>query len=296
MIIRNLPNAAYHADTAIGASGLKLIVNKSPAHYWHEYLNPARVRKEPTPAMMIGTAWHCALFESDEFENRFAPFTGDRRTSVGRDQYAKLAEKFSVLNAADYLRVLDMAKAARKFAEPILTHPGFMAEASIFWADEATGVKCKARPDGMIPPCDEYPAGLIIDGKTNDDSSADGFGRSAINWDMDIQAAMQCDAFMAEYGTSVRPVYLWLSQERDAPYCCKLYEAPTCISEDGFELDFYIEHGRERYQSALRTVAACQASNQWPGYGHEVTPLSLPPYFAKRIMSDAEEVESIRYV
>lgn len=296
MLIRNLANAAYHAKHDIGASGLKLIINKSPAHYYHAYLSPTREQKEPTPAMQIGTAWHCAVFEPDEFDQRFALFTGDKRTSLGREQFAALSAKFTPLNATDYLRVVDMSKVARESVAHILGHAGFMAEASMFWTDPVTGVKCKARPDGMIPPCDEYPTGLIIDGKTNDDSSAEAFGRSAINWDMDIQAAMQCDAFMAEFGTSVRPVYLWLSQERDAPYCCKLYEAPTCLSGDGFELDFYIDHGRERYQQALRIVAACQASNEWPGYGREVSPMILPPYFVKRITSDAEEVESIGYV
>ena len=78
-------NEQYHADTsAISASGLKLFM-RSPAHYYAAYLDPNRVERQPTPAMRLGTATHCAILEPTRFNAEYAviPESIDRRTKEG---------------------------------------------------------------------------------------------------------------------------------------------------------------------------------------------------------------------
>ncbi len=45
---------------------------KSPFHYWNEYKNIARPRKEPTDAMIFGNAFHTYVLEHKEFAKRYA--------------------------------------------------------------------------------------------------------------------------------------------------------------------------------------------------------------------------------
>jgi hypothetical protein len=45
----------------------------SPLRYWWKWLSPDRPEDEPTPAMIFGSALHCAVLEGDEeFESRYA--------------------------------------------------------------------------------------------------------------------------------------------------------------------------------------------------------------------------------
>ena len=69
-LIDGLSNEDYHENHALGASGLKMFL-RSPAHYWAAYRDPERARPDKL-AWRIGRAWHCAVFEPDEFDGRYA--------------------------------------------------------------------------------------------------------------------------------------------------------------------------------------------------------------------------------
>jgi len=103
-------------------------------------------------------------------------------------------------------------------------HDG-VGESSIFWTDPETGAHCKIRPDYMIPPCAAYPLGLIIDGKSAEDASAEGFARAIWSYDYLVQAAHYTDGFQQHFGTDEPPPFIWLVQEKESPfatvaYCC----------------------------------------------------------------------------
>jgi len=44
----------------------------SPYRYWHFWINPEQPDREPTPAMIFGTALHDAVLEPKEFDSRYA--------------------------------------------------------------------------------------------------------------------------------------------------------------------------------------------------------------------------------
>lgn len=181
----------------------------------------------------------------------------------------------TLLSADDLQHVRDMAAAAsaNRVTRAIFNLPGGMREASLFWVDQRTGAPCKVRFDYAVKPCQMFPNGLIVDGKSNDDSSPEHFSRAAYTGSMYYQAAFYSDGFQQHFGTSEPPVFAWLAQEREAPHANAYYSAPP---------DF-VEYGRRRYRPLLAVFAECLRSGQWPGYSTEVQSLQLPAWAAREI-------------
>jgi PDDEXK-like domain of unknown function (DUF3799) len=181
-----------------------------------------------------------------------------------------------LLSADDLADVRAMSKAAADHpaTKVIKSLPGGMGEASIFWVDKETGAPCRIRPDWHVPPGHKmFPNGLIIDGKSNDDSSREGFARSVWNSEMYFQAAFYIDGFQAHYGTKEPPVFAWLGQERDAPYATQYHSATPEL----------VEYGRRMYRPLLAKFAEGLRTGQWPGYPTQVSALDLPGYAVKAI-------------
>jgi hypothetical protein len=203
------------------------------------------------------------------------------KTGVEESKLAQVLEAASqlygktLLSADDLASVRAMSEAARAHpvTRAIFSLPGGVAEQSIFVIDPETSAPIKIRPDYMVPPCEMFPHGLIVDGKSNDDSSPDEFARSAWNGEMYFQAALYSDAFQLHFGTAKPPVFAWMAQERDAPYATAYYSAPP---------DF-VEYGRRRYRPLLARFAQCLSTGHWPGYQQAVQELDLPAWAAKAI-------------
>lgn len=276
-VVYGMDNAEYHALPDVGSSGLKTF-RRSPLHYWSAYRDPARERREPTPLMRIGTAWHAAIFEPEKFEAEYIeiPEGLDRRTKEGKALWAEIeASGREPLSASGMAQIRAMAQASR--AHPvvrvIMDQPDGVGEASMFWTDAESGVRCKIRPDYHVPPCAMFPDGLILDGKSIDDASPDAFARNAWNAEHYIQAGLYCEGAQQVWRTNRPPVFAWLVQERDAPHAVAVYSAA----------DDLIEYGRRQIRPLLRNLAECERSGQWPGYPQTVQPLALPVWAEKQI-------------
>ena len=70
-IYKDLNIEQYHSVNGVSRSGL-MHFEKSPFHYWSEYLDPAKPAKEPTDAMIFGNAFHTYVLEHHEFGKRYA--------------------------------------------------------------------------------------------------------------------------------------------------------------------------------------------------------------------------------
>lgn len=66
-IRHDVTDAEYFAHPAINCSGLKTILQKTPMHFKYEQ---SASRKE-TLAMKLGSAVHCAVLESESFNERY---------------------------------------------------------------------------------------------------------------------------------------------------------------------------------------------------------------------------------
>ena len=278
----SISNDAHHADPAVGSSGLRLL-QRSPAHYYAACRDENRERREPTPAMALGTAWHCATFEPARFfaEHVQIPRGLDRRTKEGKTLWADLeASGKTPLPADQWDAITTMAHMARQHAvSRVIFDPdlGGQAETSMFWTDPDTGLRCKIRPDWYIPPCAQFPGGLIVDGKSTGDAGPDAFARSAWDWDMHLQAAWYCDGFQRVMRTTQAPTFCWLAQEKETPWATAYYAADADL----------IAYGRRLYRGLLRTLAECEASGRWPAYSQQVQTLQLPPWAAKIVQDSA---------
>lgn len=177
---------------------------------------------------------------------------------------------------ADVLRMAQIAS-LHPISRVIFAHPDLIdighAEVSIMDADPITGLPLKIRPDYLVQPCAQFPHGLVIDGKSCMDASRDGFGRAVWNYDYGLQAALYTQVAQRVLGTSGRPAFVWLAQEKTRPYAAQYFAAG----------DNLLEYWDGRIAELLPRVAECMASGVWPGYPATVETLALPAWAEKRM-------------
>ena len=240
-IIYDMPAGDYHAHPAVSKSVLDRIA-RSPLHA-RAYLDGAR--EEPTASMQFGTALHTAVLEPRRFADEYHVFEGDRRTKAGKEAYELLiASGATILSRADFDAVLAMELAIRQHPVASELLQDGIAEASVFWQDERTGLECKARPDWW-----HRERGLVVDLKTTDDASPAGFARSVANYRYHLQAAH----YRAGTGCSR---FIFIAVEKKAPYAVAVYE----LDNDA------IRAGAELQASLLGQYASCLEFGVWPGY------------------------------
>lgn len=261
-----MSNDAYHNGPGISKSGLDKIA-KTPAHYYAAYLDPNRERREPTPAMVFGAAYHAFLLEPDVFAKEYviAPEGIDRRTKEGKAFFAEVeAAGQTALKTDDSKKLHAMRDAmmAHPAARKLLAKPG-KREVSVFWKDPEYGMLAKCRPDFLTDD------GYIIDLKTTEDASPAGFGRSSFNYRYHVQHPWYVDGCQAA-DIDVK-AFIFLAQEKEPPYAVGLYVLD----------DVAVELGRQTYARDLATYAHCASTGQWPGYEATIKTLSLPAWATK---------------
>ena len=268
-IVSGISNEEYHSGPGISKSGLDLIHQQSPLHYWAAYVDPQREARKETAAFRLGNAIHTAILERDTYTDRYTviPDGIDRRTKAGKELYDALVAE-AAANGATLISPEENDTALR-IASNALTHPlaksifsTGVAEQSVFWTDAETGILCKCRPDWLIDPNPNY---AVLDVKSTADASPDGFMRSAYNYGYHRAAAWYLDG--VEAATGNKPdAFMFLAVEKTAPFAVAFYYAD----------DAMIELGRRECRAALRTYAECLNSGKWPGYTDRLVPLGLP--------------------
>lgn len=271
-LLPDMPAHAYHATRALSASGLKLL-RQSPAHYYGETLDPMRPQKATTPALANGTLVHCATFEPDQVAARYLvkPAGLDGRTKEGK---AWLAEHETdprvIVSGADMAAAMAQAAALRRLPDVAALLAEGYAEASAFWVDDETGELCKCRPDWVSPAGDG--AVILVDGKTCQDASPEGFARTIWNFGYHLQAAHYTGGFTAATGLQVRG-FVFAAVESSWPHAAAAYVLDDAV----------LAHARAENRRLTDLYAACKAKNEWPGYAPEIQPITLPRWAMKEI-------------
>jgi hypothetical protein len=173
----------------------------------------------------------------------------------------------------------DMA-VAQAMAGEVLSHPvagplfagDGMAEHSLFWDDEATGVRLRARPDWITED-----GGIIVDYKTSVTANPAALERKWCDLAYHQQHAWYVDGFAAATGAQP-PGFLFVAQEKEPPYLVSV----LVYDDDA------VTEGRRLNRLAIDTYVRCMDTDAWPAYADAITRLSLP-YWATRdaINSDA---------
>ena len=273
--MENMSNAEYRKKEGISSSDLKKMM-KSMASYKYYKDHP---EDNDSEAFQFGRAYHKLMLEPDDFDNEFIVSPKfDRRTKDGKAAYEAFlaqAEGKEVINEETYQKLLEMQAALYETPFVKLLIKG-EHEKSFFWVDEETGIPCKCRPDSFGQIKDQY---ICVDLKTTNDAETDKFMRDALKYGYDIQAYHYCQGLENAYKQPFK--FIFIAQEKTAPYLVNVLEADEYFMKSGEELtkDLLI-----KYKKAVET-------DTWEGYmGKDsgINSLSVPAWLKDSLVVEDE--------
>lgn len=268
-LVLDMPPEQYHATHAMSAGGLKRM-RQSPAHFYGMQLDPNRPPPgEPTPAMKNGTLVHCAIFEPDQVVARYVIKPDGMNFSTKDGKAWRDAQTLEIVDADQMAAAKAQAAAIRRLPEIGALLADGVGEASAFWIDEATGELCKCRPDWTSPAGDGV---ILIDGKTCQDASPEGFGRQVWNMDYWLQAAWYSDGYERATGKRVHG-FVFAAVESIWPHAAAAY----MLGDD------VLDKARTENRRLLDLYAECRRTGVWPGYVNTIQQINLPAWAMKEI-------------
>lgn len=262
-----MTNEQYHSDTScISKSGLDKI-ESSPLDYWWHYLRPEREVSKPTVAMIFGTALHTAVLEPNVFDSDYIVTPKiDRRTNIGKAEFANLtamcqAGNKTLIEAEDFDNVRGMRDAIFKHPTAKLLFQNGIAEQTFMFQEPNTGANCKIRPDWT-----DNNSGLIVDLKTTEDATPNGFAKSAFNFKYYKQAPFYLDGL--ENCGKEAAGFVFVNIEKTEPFKIGIHYL------DARSMQF----GRDEYLRNCETYVKCLESGIWKGYDEKISEVSLPEW------------------
>lgn len=278
-----LTNEEYHADEAVGSSGIKTIKESCPAIYYDKYLAENREPSDESKAMRIGSFAHIRLLEPERFKKEYAISPEFSVVNKGKKN-----EALKPMNCAhsDYTIFEQECIAAKKkpilysefeqtnaMAEVIRKHPlaskmlmNGQEEMSFFAKDPESGLMVKARPDYLVKLSDygvcliDYKTTAISMTTSKQSNHAFGLGRH-------IQAAHHKTVAELATGGQIDNV-VYITQMVKRPYLIRFFRMPM----------HSLQRGMDERRLYLNTIAECHTNNQWPEYSSEIEDYVEPGY------------------
>ena len=264
---------------SISSTGLKLIEEKSCAHYWHQSpLNPRRPVQEQKTHFNVGKGVHDLLLLQDLFPKRYLilPEGYDGRLAKWRDAKDERAEAMRsgvpVLTAEQARLVYAMAEQVEKdeLAKALIVSG--IPEMTLAAKDPETGVWIRSKPD-ILPDTTD----IIPDVKTAISAHPDAFEKAATRLGYFQSAAHYMDIIDLLYGPAGgKRRFVLIVVESAPPHLVQIYHLDD---ED-------IQAGRMLNRSALNKFARCLRTGVWPGYStpeSPILPLQMSPWAKAQI-------------
>lgn len=142
-----MSDAVYHADKALGSTGLKKLIGNAPDFWWDSWMNPARDENDDTAAKIFGRQLHlCVLEGVDKFKSLHAPqyHPANRKEGIAEVKDITAAGKVPV-KFKDYSRILAASAFIKANTTLANAFEGGEPEVSVFWTVD--GIRFKARFD-----------------------------------------------------------------------------------------------------------------------------------------------------
>lgn len=297
-------NEQYHSGPGVSKSKLDAIAI-SPLNYWDQYVNPDREPREEKHCFAVGDGTHKLVLEPGTFELTYgvgfdktaypdalntaddlkkalserglmisgakpelarrlvdeAGYPRDKIMMFLEEEHNKsLAGKIE-MPAKDYKNMLGMLNAVHNHHTAGDLLLGASTEQSFYWIDE-NGVLRKCRTDAIT-----NDAAWVLDLKTTDDVSEEGFGKTIQYRRYDVQAAWYLDILQALYGSDAPRGFAFIAVQKTRPFDVAVHYLEP----------HHIQRGRELYQSDLRRLIECERTGIWPGVdGGHVIAAKLP--------------------
>ena len=217
----------YYADREYVSNSMLSLLNKSPQHL-QRLLDG---HKEETPALNFGSAFHTYVLEPKKWNIDVAIYEGKTRRGKAWDEFQEQHPSKTIINKSEHQKIVDMRRTLCTPEDNYDFIENSLHEVVKVW--EMQGVKCKGKVDCVY---EKDGKKIIIDVKTTQDASPEGFRRSAYKYGYHRQASFYVDGFGADE--------FWFAVvEKDSPYRVGLYQA----SED------FINNGRDEISTLLET-------------------------------------------
>jgi hypothetical protein len=238
----------YYQNTEyVSNSMLNNLSGNSPEYFRFRLDNPQLA----TPAMKFGSALHVNVLQPSEFNKNYAVAPKfDKRTKVGKADYAEFQKKNffkTVITEAEFELIEQMTMKLMKDSAIKQLLSGGEKEKIITWHNETHDVECK----GMLD-CYKPKPNIIIDLKTTQDASYNGFRRSILKYKYHKQAAFYMDAVEADE-------FYIVAIEKSPPFNMNVFQ----IGDD------MLDDGRYMYNQELEIYNYCMKNDYWPGQGYD---------------------------
>lgn len=249
------------SSTTLSSTGAReLLKPGGPARFRHKAdTGTVEVKRE----FDVGHAFHTIVLGSGPDVILF-PGTGANPEAWQKaDDKAAVAELRAEgkvpLRPADY-------RTAHAMAGAVAVHPiagklfaQGVAERTLIWRDEATGVLCRAKADWLR-------WGGIVDLKSAADASEEALSKAAHNHGYAVQAPFYLRGFRDRF-PDIEPYFVFVSVEKEPPYLVHVNQ----LTEQA------MAWGDRRATAAMEIYRDCTASGVWPGYPlNEITDIDLP--------------------
>lgn len=265
-VYSDLSNELYHGHKESISRSALMAFDRSPYSYWAYHLNPDRPKKDKTPQMEMGSAFHTLILEPHLFDKQY--FILPEKVllkNVGREKYdeykriekeAESCQDKVVLSRDDYNVLLAMQAKLKTNKEAVELIEGARIENSFFWKDEHSGLLLKCRPDILHD-------NMIVDLKTCTDASPRAFQFEMVKYGYHIQGAMIRDGVERLEGKRINNV-INICVETKYPHNMAIY----IIDE------FAIDEGHMKYKQICLDLSRAIVHNEFKDYG--IQTIGLP--------------------
>lgn len=254
----DIPEATYHALPGLSSTGVKTILDDSPAQLRHAQENPAGPKKvfdlgHAVHEMVLGVGMGLVVVDAEEW-----------RTDKIKAEVKAIREAGKIpVKPSEHAKAKAMVESllGHDDARAFLEAPG-RSEVSALADFTVSGqtVRLRGRFDRLLD------AGVITDVKTSRTANPRRLRFHARDLRWDTQAAdYRLLASLLDLGDDLPFVHLVV--ESEPPFLPAVYR----LTADDLAV------GHADVMHAIETYAWCQRTGNWPGYPAGVLPLNLPP-------------------
>jgi hypothetical protein len=280
-IYSSIPDDVYHADLgSLSSSGARALLSTTPEEFEFNRRTPPDPKRQfdfghAAHKMVLGKGSSLAMLDPavHGLKADGKPAHSPTSTSLWKQAAAK-ARRDGKIPMARVEMEKAQTMAGRVYQHRIAARllSAGQAEHSIYWHDDATGVRRRIRPDFITEGLGRT---ICVDYKTATSANPAQFQRAVAEYGYHMQQAYYEDG-LAELGlTDVG--FLFVVQAKSAPYTVSVCQ----IEPEAVEL------GRRQNRRALELFARCTAENRWPGYDGIQT-VGLPGYAVRTIEDSLE--------
>ncbi|QYW01346.1 exonuclease [Mycobacterium phage Jolene] len=282
-IYANIDEDVYHGDhLSLSSSGARDLLSSTP----EEFDFNRRVPRDPNKNYDFGHAAHKMVLGKGAKLKMLDPKIHGLKAD-GKPSSSPTSTAMWRKAAADARKqgLIPIAKAdmdkAQTMAGRVFQHQVAArlfskgaAEHSIYWHDDATGVRLRCRPD-FLP---DLSRPICVDYKTATSANPRQFQKAVADYGYHQQQAFYEDG-LAEIGlTGVG--FLFVVQSKTPPFSVSVCQIDPEI----------VELGRRQNRVAIEIFARCMEQDRWPGY-EGIQAVGMAGWAVKQIEDQLEEFE-----